>query len=284
MSPKPARLAPWPVLAALLAPALAVHLAARPTPAQAQAWPVVILPAPWVPPAARVLGLPLPLPPSAPPVDEGAPGAVPDVAPDAWPGQDREPERRERAYPLDALPREVGGSGAIRCPEVELVRYGGDLVRYRGGTRVHPAFRERLRRFEAIVRDTAVAVYGRAPTHMRLMGTYACRRIRRIDGLVSEHAFGNAIDVAGFDFAAARDPALAANAPDPRLARAFGVTVLRHWEGRDGLAAIHARFLHTLARRLLAEPDLFRVLIGPADPDHRNHLHLDCAPYHYVRL
>lgn len=232
------------------------------TRAQAQS---VVLPPPWVSP-------------DAPPVF--APEAPPVFAPGAPGWRDTGPDD----FPLDAIPREVG-SGTLRCPEIDLVHYSGDIVGYRGAARVNAPFRERLRRFEQIVHDTATEVYGRAPTRMRLMGTYSCRRIRRIDGLISEHAFGNAIDVAAFDFPRAPAGPSAATG-DPRLSRAFSVSVARHWtvRGTDSLAAVHSRFLRTLISRLIAEPRLFRVLIGPADPDHWNHFHLDCAPYHFVNV
>lgn len=185
--------------------------------------------------------------------------------------------------PLDSLPRELGGHGRLRCPRIELVRYAGDVIRYRGGVLVHPAFRDRLRRFEEVVQETAIDFYGRPPSSMRLLGSYVCRRIRHIDGLISEHALGDAIDVAELEFPPS--DAVAANT-DPRLGRAFRVSVARDWSPSqaDPVRAVHSRFLHALIARLLATPHLFRVLIGPADPDHWNHFHLDCAPYRYVRI
>ncbi|MCC7539586.1 MAG: hypothetical protein IT379_25410, partial [Deltaproteobacteria bacterium] len=48
--------------------------------------------------------------------------------------------------------------------------------------------------------------------------------------------------------------------------------------------AVHSRFLRRLIANVLGAPSLFRVVIGPADPDHWNHFHFDSAPYHYVRI
>ena len=47
---------------------------------------------------------------------------------------------------------------------------------------------------------------------------------------------------------------------------------------------IHRTFLRTLAQRIIDEPRLFRVALGPAWPGHRNHFHFDCAPYRLVEV
>ena len=51
-------------------------------------------------------------------------------------------------YPLDGVSREVPKRGKLKCDRHELVKYKGDLVKYHRTTTVHPAFRDRLRRFE----------------------------------------------------------------------------------------------------------------------------------------
>jgi hypothetical protein len=79
---------------------------------------------------------------------------------------------------------------------------------------------------------------------------------------LSEHSLGNAIDILGVDFAT------------------FQVRVKRHWHAR-GKEAIHARFLRTLARRVIAD-GRFRVVLGPSHRDHGDHFHFDMAPYRLV--
>jgi hypothetical protein len=132
---------------------------------------------------------------------------------------------------------------------------------------------------EAIAAEVATEVYGRAPRRLRHLGTYACRRIRAYPHLVSEHALGNAIDVAGFDFGRAKDD-LPASVPR-RLRRPFRVRVAAHWnaDSERPVAGLHRRFLRSFARRILDEPELFRVVLGPAWPGHTNHFHFDVAPY-----
>ncbi len=186
----------------------------------------------------------------------------------------------DAGYPLDHIERIIPARGRFRCPKVAKVRYRGDIIRYHSPVFVNVPFRERLRRFEAVVRQTAIEIYGRAPRRIRHMGTYNCRRIAAWPTFLSEHGLANGIDVAGFDFGRARRSERAA-APR-RLKRAFKVRLAHHWTKTSGVGAVHARFLRTLARRLIARQDIFRVLLGPSYPGHKNHFHFDCAPWRLV--
>lgn len=74
-----------------------------------------------------------------------------------------------------------------------------------------------------------------------------------------------------------------ADAPEDlprRLQRAFTVTVARHWAAERERDALHREFLRTLTERLERDR-VFRAMIGPAHPRHRNHFHLDAGPYRY---
>lgn len=108
----------------------------------------------------------------------------------------------EAPYPLDGASRRAPAKGKLPCRKIELVAYAGDVVRYEEGLRVHPAFVERLRRFERVVRDVAVEHYGRAPARISHLGAFGCRRIGGYPTRLSEHALGNGIDVSGFVFGA----------------------------------------------------------------------------------
>lgn len=185
---------------------------------------------------------------------------------------------------LDELPRVLPQGAPLPCESArpELVRYGGEHLRYHKPLQVHPQFRGRLAAFEQLVRALAERRYGRAPRRIVHLGAYSCRRMRRYPTWVSEHALGNAIDVAGFDFGPlprkAQAPAL------PRALRgAFQVRLERHWSAK-GPAAVHATFLRELAQALIDRPDLFSVVLGPAWPGHHNHFHLDAAPYRVVEV
>ncbi len=186
-------------------------------------------------------------------------------------------------YPLDDVPRTVSPTGKLTCPEVPLITYKGDRIRYTNPAKVHPAFAERLRLFEQVVADTAIEVYGREPTRIVQKGSYYCRRIRSIPSLISEHGLGNAIDVFGFQFGPLpRGEELPEGLPKP-LRRGFKLSLLKHWEDDSTVGQHHQRFLRRLAENLVAA-DIFRVLLGPAYPGHKNHFHFDCANYRLISI
>ena len=126
--------------------------------------------------------------------------------------------------------------------------------------------------------------YGRAPRTLVHLGTHNCRRMRRYPDWVSEHALGNAIDLAGFDFGPlARGASLPEGLPRA-LRRGFSVRLEQHWNAARGAGAVHRRFLRVLAAKLIERRDLFHVVLGPAWPGHHNHFHLDSAPYRVVEV
>lgn len=185
-------------------------------------------------------------------------------------------------YPLDAVSRRVPARGPMRCPDVGLRSYSGTSLRYTSTLRVHPEFALHLAAFERLVREVAVAHYGRAPRKVVHLGSYNCRRIRLYPNDVSEHGLGNALDVAGFDFGpAAKNDPLPPNLP-PSRRRPFRVRMLARWNDTSPRGAPDRAFLRDLAQRVIDEPDLFRVVLGPSWPGHGNHLHLDYAPYRMV--
>ncbi len=187
-------------------------------------------------------------------------------------------------YELDGVVRWLSDGERPACDRASIVAYRGTTLRYSGAVFVNPAFAARLARFETVVADVALEVYGRAPSRIRHYGAYNCRAVRTIHQLLSEHALGNAIDVLGFDFGPAGKTApLLAGLPKP-LKYPFEVRVLRHWGKTQGLAAIHARFLATLTARLVERPDIFRSMFGPGHGGHDDHLHLDVSPWRWIDL
>jgi hypothetical protein len=188
-------------------------------------------------------------------------------------------------YPLDALDRSLDGGEKIVCDARALVAYKGRQLRYRGTVWINPAFRERLERFEELVREVALEIYGRAPRRLDHLGAYSCRSTRHHAGRLSEHALGNALDVAGFEFGPAPKQSTVSRLPKT-LRGAFRVRVSEHWSPHGGsdVSALHARFLHELTARCEERSDVFRVLIGPNQRDHADHLHFDMSPWHYVNL
>lgn len=203
----------------------------------------------------------------------------------AQPAADSDDLARE-GYPLDAIPRRVEPTGPMRCPEVPLQTYAGTAIPWKKALKVHPAFARRLAEFERLAVSVATRVYGRAPTNIAHLGSYKCRRIRRYPDLLSEHGLGNAIDITRFEFSALPRGATAPPGLPRALTRAFSASILDHWDSpEDGRPkSYHRRFLRELARELEARPDIFRVLLGPAYPGHKDHFHFDAAPYRLVVL
>lgn len=188
--------------------------------------------------------------------------------------------------PLDTIPRQLADGARFACPAVDKARYAGTLMKISPAALVNDEFAKRLALFEAVVRDVAVQVYGRAPRKIKSLGTYNCRPIRLYPGWISEHGLANAIDVAAFDFPAAtkaQRKALPAGAPRG-LAGAFSVSVLKHWQGGRGMASLHREFLLRLTDALVNRPDIFRVILGPGYPGHANHFHFDLSPYRMVEV
>ena len=185
------------------------------------------------------------------------------------------------AYELDRMSRKVPISGSARCPAIDLVEYSGTEVRFHKPLRIAEPFRAHVRAFEAIVRDAAIEVYGRPPTRIRHFGSFYCRRISTWPYLISEHGMGNALDVGGFDFSRLKK----GQYPDvqKRFRRSFQVRVSRHWHA-SGKDAAHARFLRLVARRAIDRAGLFRVILGPAHPGHKDHFHFDMAQHRVVNV
>jgi hypothetical protein len=188
-------------------------------------------------------------------------------------------------YELDSIERWLAQGEKPSCDARSLVSYSGTTIRYAGSVLVREPFRERLRRFEQVVADAAEEIYGRPPRRLLHYGTYSCRSTRNRSRLLSEHALGNAIDVAGFDFGPLPKRRSLPPGLEPSLRGSFRVSVARHWSARPGaVEQTHQRFLRVLGARLRARTDIFRSMYGPDHGGHDDHLHLDVSPFRYVDL
>lgn len=185
-------------------------------------------------------------------------------------------------YALDDVARRLDRKTQAKCDPSTFRTYKGTNVAYAGSVLVDPAFVERLTRFEGLVAEVALEVYGRLPNKLLHAGAYACRKSRNRATRLSEHALGNALDVMGFSFGAA-PKAQRATVANP-VRGAFKVTVLQHWNSeRSDVTQLHRRFLRTLADRVVSA-NVFRVALGPSHPGHGDHLHFDMSPWSYVHL
>lgn len=107
-----------------------------------------------------------------------------------------------------------------------------------------------------VVQPTAQARFGQRVVEIIGMGTYSCRSINNQPGAgLSEHSFGNAIDVGGF-----------------RLADGREITIVRDWTRGDEQTQAFLRDLHAGAC------NDFTTVLGPGyNIFHYNHFHLDLA-------
>lgn len=118
---------------------------------------------------------------------------------------------------------------------------------------------------ENTVQPAAQRAFGESVVGIDVAASYACRpRNNQRGARMSEHGYGNAIDVAAFTLESGRK-----------------VTVLDGWRGRGD----ERRFLHKVHGEAC---DDFRTVLGPnADRSHRDHLHLDLqnrrSRNHYCR-
>ena len=115
---------------------------------------------------------------------------------------------------------------------------------------------ELLARFERdVVQPTARDVFDQPVTAMQHMGTYACRSMRGRSDRLSEHAFGNAIDLAAFTIGDG----------------AQTVTLTDHWSADDE----RGTFLRRLAEGACT---VFKETLSPDyDVHHADHFHFDAG-------
>ena len=115
---------------------------------------------------------------------------------------------------------------------------------------------ERLDEFEReAIQPAARSEFGQRVARIDHFGAYACRANTSMRGRFSEHAFGRAIDIAGF-----------------HLADGTTVSVKRDWSAPGP----GSRFLHRIAHQACR---YFAVVLTPdSNVDHYNHFHLDIGP------
>jgi hypothetical protein len=107
-----------------------------------------------------------------------------------------------------------------------------------------------------IVEPEAQSRFGLRVTTIKVFGAYSCRSVDNLSGApLSEHAFGNAVDVAGFTLADGRE-----------------IDFVRDWKMTDSQ---EGGFLHATHAGAC---QYFTTVLGPgADVFHYNHIHMDLA-------
>jgi hypothetical protein len=107
-----------------------------------------------------------------------------------------------------------------------------------------------------VAQPAALVAFGEPIQSTRVVASYGCRARNGVRGAkMSEHGFGNAIDLSEFTLASGRK-----------------VTVLRGWRGKPE----EREFLRNLHRGACEH---FSTVLGPpSDRHHQDHFHLDLAP------
>jgi hypothetical protein len=109
-----------------------------------------------------------------------------------------------------------------------------------------------------VLQPAAMARFGQPVARINAMGAYSCRPIDNISGAkLSEHSFGNALDVGGFT-----------------LADGHEIVVVKHWNKGDPQEKAFLREAHAGAC------NFFTTVLGPgSDSFHYNHIHVDLAAH-----
>jgi len=109
---------------------------------------------------------------------------------------------------------------------------------------------------DGAVQPFAKARFGAPVAELEVFGAYSCRTVdNEAFGKLSEHAFGNAIDVSGFKLSDGRE-----------------ISIVRDWKKSDSQ---ESAFLHESHAGACQS---FTTVLGPgSDSFHYNHFHLDLA-------
>lgn len=109
-----------------------------------------------------------------------------------------------------------------------------------------------------VVQPAALLRFGQPVVSVQNMGSYNCRtRNHRKGAKLSEHSFGNALDISSFTLAGGRT-----------------ISVKDDWDSFFGLSRASG-FLHAVHRKSCGQ---FKTVLGPdADKHHKDHFHIDLA-------
>lgn len=224
------------------------------------------------PPTAPSSLAPTPAAPSAPPATPADPYGAdldPDndlvvAPPSAIPECHEELTRAGVTFRPGALPLEKNAAGTFTCGAHDAVV----VQKWPSGTSLSPPALLTCRmalalvRLEPVMQELAEKELGTTVRKIHHMGTYSCRKMVRFD-FVSEHSYGNAIDIGSFTLADGRK-----------------VSVATHFGPLDAEPAdARSRFLRQLGNAAF-DRNLVSVSLGPYwDALHRDHFHFDMAHY-----
>ncbi len=160
-------------------------------------------------------------------------------------------ELKSNRISFAALPDKNYGGGCSTANAVSLIDIGTKVTNL--GPMTCPLASSFTDWTRDIVRPAAKKILGSPLARIETTGTYSCRRVGG-NGNLSQHAFGNAVDVFAFVTEDGRK-----------------VSVLNGWNGTDK----EQRFLRQLHKEACG---VFGTVLGPSyNREHANHFHFDMA-------
>ncbi|MCK6589527.1 MAG: extensin family protein [Polyangiaceae bacterium] len=144
-------------------------------------------------------------------------------------------------------------------PHGVILTKGPTGITYAGPLMIDCSLALALPSIEKVIQEEAVKHLGEPITRITTLGSYSCRSVRGWKERISQHAIGNALDMAAFS-----------------TKGGVKASVMRDYEmGVESPAKPRGRFLRAIYRRLWSEGDVARVLGPEWDAAHRDHFHLD---------
>ena len=144
-------------------------------------------------------------------------------------------------------------------PHGVIVTKGPTGITYAGPLLIDCSLALALPAVEKVIQEEAVKHLGEPITRVTTLGSYSCRNIRGWRERISQHAIGNAMDMAAFS-----------------TKRGQKASVMRDYEmGVEAPLTARGRFLRAIYSRLWSEGGVTRVLGPEWDAAHRDHFHLD---------
>jgi hypothetical protein len=159
-------------------------------------------------------------------------------------------------HDIDYRPVEVDNARDPRCTVDAAVRVRRIEAALNRPATMSCGLASRLDEFEReVVQPAARSEFGERVARIDHLGAFSCRANTQTRGRFSEHAFGRAIDISGF-----------------QLADGTQISIARDWSA----SGPKRRFLQRIARGACR---YFSVVLTPdSNADHYNHFHLDIGP------
>lgn len=168
---------------------------------------------------------------------------------------------KESGVKFQPMPDQKAPSAKTGCgiPHGVVVSKGPTGIVYSPPLVVDCSLAAALPTIEAVIQDEANRHLGSPITKVTTLGSYSCRNVRGWKERISQHALGNAIDLASFQ---------------PKKGKAASV-VRDYKRGGAEPTSKEGVFLGAVFRRLWSDADITRVLGPDWDAAHRDHFHID---------